>query len=77
VTDENTELQSDHEPTPGAAGTPDHDDATHMDAHASISDDDHGHGESLGPIDWAAWGYALVGVVAGLVVVFGFWIALN
>lgn len=46
-----------------------HDDATHMDAHTTISDDDHGHAEpQLGPIDWRAWGYAVVGAAAGLLV---------
>ena len=55
-----------------------HDPATHMDAHTVISDDDHGHAEgTLGPIDWGAWLYAVVGVIVGLVVVAGFWIALN
>jgi hypothetical protein len=47
-----------------------HDPVTHMDTHTVISDDDHGHAEArLGPIDWAAWGYAVAGVVVGLVVV--------
>jgi hypothetical protein len=55
-----------------------HDPATHMDAHTVISDDDHGHAEEkLGPIDWGAWLYAIVGAIVGLVVVAGFWIALN
>lgn len=36
--------------------------------------DDH-HGEPrLGPIDWAAWGYAAAGVLAGLLVVALFWL---
>lgn len=49
---------------------------SHMDAHTSISDDDHGHAEAaLGPIDWSAWGYALVGAAAGLVVIALFFIA--
>jgi hypothetical protein len=44
--------------------------APHGDAHA---DDGHGgghgdRGEALGPIDWRAWGAALLGVVGGLVV---------
>jgi hypothetical protein len=47
-----------------------HDQATHMDAHTAISDDDHGHGEpKLGPIDWGAWLYAAGGFAIGLVVV--------
>jgi hypothetical protein len=50
--------------------------STHMDAHAVLSDDDHGHAElPLGPIDWAAWGYALLGVIAGLLIVAFFLIA--
>ena len=58
--------------------TPDHDDATHMDAHATLSDDDHGHAsQTLGPIDWAAWGYALLGAAAGGVVLLLFWVAIN
>lgn len=49
---------------------------THMDAHATLSDDDHGHAEeALGPIDWAAWGYAVVGAAAGLLIVVFFWLA--
>lgn len=53
-----------------------HDSATHMDAHTVISDDDHGHAEPhLGPIDWAAWAYALVGAAAGLLVIALFWVA--
>jgi hypothetical protein len=52
-----------------------HDPVTHMDTHTAISDDDHGHAEPrLGPIDWLAWGYALVGVAAGLLVVGLFWL---
>jgi hypothetical protein len=52
-----------------------HDPVTHMDAHTTISDDDHGHTEpQLGPIDWPAWGYALVGVAAGLLVVGLLWL---
>lgn len=47
-----------------------HDAATHMDAHTRISDDDHGHAEPrLGPVDWPAWGYAALGVVAALLIV--------
>ena len=43
-----------------------HDPQTHMDAHTTISDDDHGHAEvALGPIDWRAWGLALLGAASG------------
>jgi hypothetical protein len=55
-----------------------HDPVTHMDAHTSISDDDHGHAEgSLGPIDWGAWGLAILGGLSGIVVLAGFWLALG
>ncbi|MEX2546788.1 MAG: hypothetical protein WD830_03255 [Chloroflexota bacterium] len=73
--------------TPGAAADADHDSAasvadhdsqTDMDAHTSLSDDDHGHAEPrLGPIDWGAWAYALVGAAAALVVVALFWVAIS
>ena len=54
----------------------DHAATGHMDAHAVNSDDDHGHAEPrLGPIDWLAWGYAGVGVAAGLLVAWLFWVA--
>lgn len=55
-----------------------HDPVTHMDAHTATSDDDHGHvGGSLGPIDWGAWGLALVGGASGVLVLVGFWLALS
>jgi hypothetical protein len=55
-----------------------HDAVTHMDAHTAISDDDHGHGEqALGPIDWRAWGLAILGAAAGLIVLAAFWLSLN
>jgi hypothetical protein len=61
----------------GGAASVGHDDpVTHVDAHTLISDDDHGHAEAaLGPIDWAAWGYALLGAAGGLVVLALFWVA--
>jgi hypothetical protein len=55
-----------------------HDPVTHMDGHTALSDDDHGHsGGMLGPIDWGAWGLALLGALSGVVVLAGFWIALQ
>ncbi len=71
---------SDHEPKPDSAqdSIDEHDPVTHMDAHTAISDDDHGHAEStLGPIDWRAWGLALLGAAAGIVVLAGFALALS
>ena len=68
---------------PVVAGEPaidivDHDPHAHMDVHTVVSDDDHGHTEAaLGPIDWGRWAYALIGGLAGAVVVFAFWLALN
>jgi hypothetical protein len=51
---------------------------SHMDAHTTLSDDDHGHAEeALGPIDWRAWGLAVLGGLSGVVVLAGFAIALN
>lgn len=65
-----------HQAADAAAGVAHHDPATHMDAHATLSDDDHGHAEAaLGPIDWLTWGYALLGVAAGALVLLGFWLA--
>lgn len=56
----------------------DQDPATHTNLHTQISEDDPGHAEAaLGPIDWSAWFFAGVGVVAGLVVLAAFWLALN
>jgi hypothetical protein len=70
---------TDHTPETEHAANADeiahHDPATHMDAHASISDDDHGHAEPrLGPIDWRAWLYAAVGFAFGMLVVVAFWV---
>jgi hypothetical protein len=54
-----------------------HDPVSHMDAHTALSDDDHGHAENaLGPIDWRAWGLALLGAATGLVVLMCMWLAL-
>lgn len=55
-----------------------HHPVTHMDSHTTLSDDGHGHAEeALGPIDWRAWGLAVLGGLSGLVVLVGFWVALN
>jgi len=54
-----------------------HDPVTHMDGHSAISDDDHGHADmALGPIDWRAWGLALFGAAAGVIVLACFAVAL-
>jgi hypothetical protein len=64
------------EPSPEELEAQHHDGATHMDAHTSISD--HGHaGMALGPIDWGAWLYAVVGAASALVVVILFWVAIS
>ncbi len=73
-TAEATDLPEDDD----AASVAHHDPATHMDAHTTISDDDHGHAEeALGPIDWGAWAVALVSGAAGLLVAALFWVAVN
>jgi hypothetical protein len=55
-----------------------HDPVAHMDTHAALSDDDHGHAESaLGPIDWGAWGLALLGAASGALVLACIWVALS
>jgi hypothetical protein len=62
----------------GAASVAHHDADTHMDAHTVLSDDDHGHAEPrLGPIDWGAWAFALLGGAAGTAVVAMFWLAVS
>ena len=65
-------------PDDSAASVAHHDAATHMDAHTTLSDDDHGHSEAaLGPIDWAMWSYGLIGVASAVVVVALFWLAIS
>jgi hypothetical protein len=55
-----------------------HDAVTHMDAHTTLSDDDHGHAAvALGPIDWGKWAYAIVGAIGGLIVIAFFIIAVG
>jgi hypothetical protein len=47
------------------------------DAHDAAADDDHGHAEAaLGPIDWGAWAWAVVGATLGLVVLAFFYLAI-
>ena len=54
--------------------TDDHHTAAHADA--AHPDEEHGHDEPrLGPIDWPAWGHAALGVLAGLIVVVMFFVA--
>jgi hypothetical protein len=50
----------------GLAGLADHAaDEHHVDAH---DPDGHGHGSTLGPIDWRAYGAGAIGAALGLVV---------
>jgi len=65
-------------PADAAGAVAHHDAATHVDAHTDLSDADHGHAEPrLGPIDWPAWGYAALGVAAGVIVVALFYVAIS
>jgi hypothetical protein len=59
---------------PGHTGAVAHHEATdHGEDHGH---DDHAHGEEpLGPIDVAAWGAGVLGVVAGVVIAFCFMLA--
>jgi hypothetical protein len=62
-----------HDEAPGRVGAAAHhavDDHGGDDGH-----DDHGHEEALGPIDGAAWGAGLLGVLIGLAVAFCFVLA--
>ncbi len=69
---------TDHPTTSDHNAVAEHDPVTHMDAHTALSDDDHGHAEmALGPIDWRAWGLALLGGAAGVLVLGCFWMALH
>ena len=77
MTEEHTDAAADL-PEDDAASVAHHDPTTHMDAHTTISDDDHGHAEGeLGPIDWGAWAVALISGAAGLLVAALFWVAVN
>ena len=50
----------------------------HGDARAVGSDGDHGHAEArLGPIDVAGWAWAVVGGLAGIVVLVFFYLAIT
>jgi hypothetical protein len=78
VTEEHTDDASELHQSEDAASVEHHDPATHMDAHTALSDDDHGHAEDeLGPIDWRAWGAALISGAAGLLVAVLFWVAVS
>jgi len=68
-------MSSKHETdAPGHAGATAHHETTdHGDDHGH---DDHAHAEDpLGPIDVAAWGAGVLGVVAGLLIVACFMVA--
>ncbi|MEP7157875.1 MAG: hypothetical protein ABI797_00470 [Chloroflexota bacterium] len=69
---------TDHDASTAEDPVAEHATDSHMDAHTTLSDDDHGHAEeALGPIDWRAWGLAVLGALSGVVVLAGFWVALN
>ena len=60
---------------PGHAGAVAHHETTdHGDDHGH---DDHAHAdeEALGPIDWAAWGAGIVGLLIGVAIAFCFALA--
>ena len=62
----------------GDSASSEHHDASaaHADAETPSGHDDHGHAEEhLGPIDWGAWGAAVIGAAMALVVVALFWMA--
>jgi hypothetical protein len=76
--DQTDDVQTSADSPEAAEAQAHHDSATHMDAHTTLSDDDHGHGEEpLGPIDWATWSVALVSAAAALAVVALFWVAVS
>jgi hypothetical protein len=69
---------TDHTAATGHDAVAEHDPVSHMDGHTALSDDDHGHAEmALGPIDWGAWGLALLGAASGAVVLLALWFALS
>ena len=75
---ERGEAPADPRADDAASSVAHHDAATHMDAHTTLSDDDHGHAEAaLGPVDWAVWSYALIGLASALIVVALFWVAIS
>jgi hypothetical protein len=75
VTDQHA---TDHDAGADHDAIAEHDPVTHMDAHTTISDDDHGHAETaLGPIDWGAWGLAILGAGSGVLVLVAFGVALG
>jgi hypothetical protein len=68
----------DHEPAVGEIPAREHASDEHPGGHVDEHDAAHGHGHEeprVGPIDWPAWGYALLGAALALVVVGAFWIA--
>ena len=69
---------TDHPATTDHDAVAERDPVTHMDGHTTVSDDDHGHAEmALGPIDWRAWGLALLGAAAGVLVLACFAVAVG
>jgi hypothetical protein len=61
---------SSHDGTTHAGGAQGHHDDAHGDAHAH-------DGETLGPIDWRAWGAMVLGVALGVVVLGALYVTIN
>ena len=49
-----------------------------MSEETTETDDEHGHAaETLGPIDWQKWAFAIVGGICGLIVLVFFFVAIS
>jgi ABC-type Zn2+ transport system substrate-binding protein/surface adhesin len=68
----------DHEPAVGDIPAEEHRSDAHAGGHVDEHDTAHAHDHDdprVGPIDWPAWGYAVLGAALALVVIGAFWIA--
>jgi hypothetical protein len=64
---------ADHASTSHTEPTHDGGGQGHDDGHGN----GHGHEEALGPIDWRAWGAAVVGLIGGLLVIVALYATIN